>query len=87
MEQVYELRITRLGGVDAQGRPAGGRAEIAISKGGSEVHVEQLIGMVSGGTGYRRIIRGEPGLTARLKAGDCSFGFGMIEPKEFGATR
>ncbi len=46
------------------------------------VRVERLIGKVSGGPGYRRLVCGEPGLTAVLKSGQCSFGFSLVEPKE-----
>ncbi|EKQ6333462.1 hypothetical protein ACOAOW_07350 [Pseudomonas aeruginosa] len=72
MCEVYELRIFNLLG----------SAEIALQKESQMVRVERLIGKVSGGPDYRRLVCGEPGLTAVLKSGQCSFGFSLVEPKE-----
>lgn len=72
MSQVYELHIIDLLGV----------AEIALQKESQDVRVERFIGKVSGGPGYRRLVRGEPGLTAVLKSGECTFNFSLAGLKD-----
>ena len=71
MPQGYAITIHAIGS-DA----AGGAAEIAIMDGAEEVGRELFHGKVSrGGAGYRRLVSGKPGLTAKLVSGNCDFSF------------
>lgn len=71
MPQGYVVTIHSLGS-----STAGGEAEIAIMNGTQEVGRELFVGKVSpGGTGYRRLVSGRLGLTAKLASGSCDFSF------------